>query len=71
MNNESSTVEFEGQTFTVTRKGTKFVSFYSTTENPTGLMTVEHRSETAARKGQWQSSAMRAVWIYRGFVPVA
>lgn len=49
------------------RKNSKFVSFYSTTENPNHFLRVEHTSETAARKGSWQSAAMRKVWIYRGY----
>jgi hypothetical protein len=55
---------------TTYRKGTRFVSFYSTTEAPTAFLQVEHKSETAAQKGSWQSSAMKAIWIYRGYVAV-
>lgn len=50
------------------RAGTKFVSYYSTTEAPASFLQVEHRSEEAARKGSWQSAAMKAVWHYRGYV---
>jgi len=49
------------------RKNAKFVSFYSRTDAPTEYMTVEHTSENAARKGSWQSSAMKKIWIYRGY----
>lgn len=66
----ASTVNFQGQTFTTTRKGTQFVSFYSTTENQDRFMTVEHKAEGPARKGSWQSPAMKNVWIYRGYVAV-
>lgn len=49
------------------RKGAKFVSFYSRTEAPNDFLAVEHTSENAARRGSWQSSAMRKIWIYRGY----
>lgn len=66
----TATVNFKGQTFQTTRNGTKFVSFYSTTENQDRYMAVEHRAEGPARKGSWQSPAMKKIWIYRGYVAV-
>lgn len=65
------TATFAGQTFQASRKNAAWMSFYSTAGNPEGFLTVEHTSEAAARKGSWQSPAMKAQWIYRGFAPVA
>lgn len=48
-------------------KASKFVSFYSTSAEPTKFMRAEHRSENAAKKGSWQSAEMRKHWIYRGY----
>jgi hypothetical protein len=73
MNTTQSTdteVTFHGQTFRVIRKGTKFVSFYSKASAPEEFLLVDHRSETQAQKGSWQSASMRNVWIYRGYVAV-
>jgi hypothetical protein len=45
----------------------QFVSFYSSIDEPFNYLHVEHRSETAAQRGSWQSAAMRAHFIYRGY----
>jgi hypothetical protein len=69
--NTERTAKFQGQDYPAIRKAAKFMSFYSTTENPEAFLIVEHTSENAARKGSWQSAAMKAHWHYRGFAPIA
>jgi hypothetical protein len=49
------------------RKNAKYVSFYSRAETPEKFLRVEHTSLKAAQKGSWQSPAMKAVFIYRGY----
>ena len=66
----TGTVNFKGQTYSITRKGTKFVSFYSKSETPEKYLRVEHKAEGPASKGTWQSPAMKKIFIYRGYAAV-
>lgn len=72
MSNTTRSAQFNGFDFEPSRKGTKFISFYSKADDApeAGYLTVEHRSETAAAKGSWQSASMRNVWLYRGYAAV-
>lgn len=48
----------------------KFASFYRTAGSD-NFMVKYHRSENAARKGQWDSPAMRSIWTYAGYAPIS
>ncbi len=63
----NGTVTINGETFDLTHTGPsfKFASLYRTVDGET--MIKVHRSENVARKGQWDSPAMRKVWIYSGY----
>lgn len=67
----SVTVNFEGQEFDMTGTGAqfKFASFYRMAGSDKCMVKV-HRTEAAARKGQWDSSAMRKVWVLAGHAPI-
>jgi len=72
MSTNLRSAEFNGVTVYAVRMATKFVSLYSKVgDKPEdGYLTVEHRTENAARKGSWQSKEMRKVWVYRGYVAI-
>lgn len=46
----------------------KFASFYRVEGQ--GFMVKVHRSENVARKGQWDSPAMRKLYPYAGYAPI-
>ena len=67
----TATATFRGETHDVSwiGKGFGFVSFYTDGESDRYLI-VKHRSEAAARKGSWQTAAMREVWTYVGYAAI-
>lgn len=64
----TGTVEFEGQTYTVSTSF-GFASFYRTTGDDRPMIRF-HRTENSAAKGTWDSPAMKSTWKHVGYATV-